>query len=100
MYTSLIADRGWSLVIKAIIFDLDDTLLWDKKSVEMAFEKTCEHAAQYMILDPAELEEAVRLEARKLYETYDTYEFTQMIGINPFEGLWGTLDDEGTIFKK
>ncbi|WP_338653163.1 HAD family hydrolase [Sporosarcina psychrophila] len=87
-------------MIKAIIFDLDDTLLWDKKSVETAFEKTCEHAAQVHDLNPAKLEEAVRLEARKLYESYDTYEFTQMIGINPFEGLWGTFNDEGDYFQK
>jgi putative hydrolase of the HAD superfamily len=87
-------------MIKAIIFDLDDTLLWDKKSVETAFRKTCEHAIQVHNLDPVELEEAVRLEARKLYETYETYEFTQMIGINPFEGLWGTFDDEGDCFQK
>jgi putative hydrolase of the HAD superfamily len=87
-------------MIKAIIFDLDDTLLWDKKSVETAFRKTCEHAAQVHDLDQAELEEAVRLEARTLYETYDTYEFTRKIGINPFEGLWGTFDDEGDYFQK
>jgi len=87
-------------MIKAIIFDLDDTLLWDKKSVETAFNKTCERAAQVHNLNPAELEEAVRLEARKLYESYDTYEFTQMIGINPFEGLWGTFEDEGASFIK
>ncbi|MBO0603119.1 HAD family hydrolase [Sporosarcina sp. E16_3] len=87
-------------MIKAIVFDLDDTLLWDKKSVETAFLKTCEYAAQVHDLNPAELEEAVRLEARKLYETYDTYDFTQIIGINPFEGLWGTFDDEGVYFQK
>ncbi|MEK5069031.1 HAD family hydrolase [Sporosarcina sp. FSL K6-1508] len=87
-------------MIKAIIFDLDDTLLWDKKSVETAFRKTCEHAAQVHNLNPVELEEAVRMEARMLYESYDTYEFTQKIGINPFEGLWGTFEDEGDFFIK
>ena len=42
-------------MIKAIVFDLDDTLLWDKKSVETAFLKTCEYAAKYMILIPLNL---------------------------------------------
>ena len=87
-------------MIKAIIFDLDDTLLWDKKSVETAFRLTCERAAESYELNPTKLEEAVRKEARELYATYDTYEFTQMIGINPFEGLWGTFDDEGESFQK
>lgn len=65
-----------------------------------AFRKTCERAAQVHDVDPAKLEEAVRLEARELYATYETYAHTQMIGINPFEGLWGTFDDAGNPFRK
>ena len=87
-------------MIKTVIFDLDDTLLWDKKSVETAFRKTCEQAARVYDIEPSTLEEAVRAEARALYETYDTYEFTKMIGINPFEGIWGTFDDEGESFQQ
>lgn len=75
--------------LKAVFFDLDDTLLWDAKSVQEAFEATCQYAAQKHPLSPTALEKAVRQAARELYETYDTYPFTQMIGINPFEGLWG-----------
>ena len=87
-------------MLKAVIFDLDDTLLWDKKSVATAFNETAKWAATFHDLDPAELEEAVRAEARDLYATYETFEFTKMIGINPFEGLWGTFDDEGDFFQK
>lgn len=87
-------------MIKTIIFDLDDTLLWDKKSVKTAFEKTCQLAEEKFEIDAADLEEAVREAARELYESYETYAFTQMIGINPFEGLWGNFLDEETNFKK
>ncbi|MEK4487181.1 HAD family hydrolase [Psychrobacillus sp. FSL H8-0484] len=86
--------------MKAIFFDLDDTLLWDKKSVEAAFQKTCEYAATKVTIDSIELEQAVRAEASALYDTYETRPFTQMIGINPFEGLWGTFDDPGEGFQK
>ncbi|MFJ3389272.1 HAD family hydrolase [Lysinibacillus sp. NPDC086135] len=85
--------------INTIIFDLDDTLLWDKKSVKTAFEKTCEYAATIHNVNPAELEEAVRKEARALYEGYETYDYTVLIGINPFEGLWGTFDDPTDSFQ-
>ncbi|MGN7479118.1 HAD family hydrolase [Solibacillus silvestris] len=81
------------MAIKTIIFDLDDTLLFDQKSVKTAFEKTCEYAAAKRNVDPGELEEAVRSAARVLYESYPTYDYTVLIGINPFEGLWGTFDD-------
>jgi putative hydrolase of the HAD superfamily len=87
-------------MIKAIFFDLDDTLLWDQKSVQEAFIATCQIAHEKFGVDPDQLEEAVRNEARELYSSYETYEFTQMIGINPFEGLWGNFLDEEENFKK
>ena len=52
------------------------------------------------MIDALELEAAVRESARELYASYDTYAFTQMIGINPFEGLWGTFDDPGEEFQR
>ncbi|WP_249870348.1 HAD family hydrolase [Oceanobacillus saliphilus] len=87
-------------MIKAVFFDLDDTLLWDEKSVKNAFENTCKIAAGKYGLDPDELEKSVRENARKIYASYDTYEFTKMIGINPFEGLWANFLDEGEAFGK
>ncbi|MGG1612311.1 HAD family hydrolase [Paenibacillus sp. FSL K6-2441] len=80
------------MTIKAVCFDLDDTLLWDERSVKEAFAATCESVASKINgLNPEQLEEAVRREARGLYESYETYPFTTMIGINPFEGLWATF---------
>ncbi|MBD2869824.1 HAD family hydrolase [Paenibacillus arenilitoris] len=73
---------------QAVLFDLDDTLLWDDRSVKEAFEATCKAAAAETGVNPEELEESVRREARALYESYETFPFTKMIGINPFEGLW------------
>lgn len=88
-------------MIKAIFFDLDDTLLWDQKSVKEAFRATCKAAwDKYNDIDPEKLEEAVRKEARDLYSSYETYEFTQLIGINPFEGLWGNFLDDEDNFRK
>ena len=87
-------------MIEAIFFDLDDTLLWDQKSVKEAFSATCLVAAEKYNIDPEKLEEAVREEARQLYSSYETYPFTQMIGINPFEGLWGNFLDDEDNFRK
>lgn len=87
-------------MIKGIIFDLDDTLLWDQKSVEVAFANTCKLAEEKYGLDPVKFEEAVREAARTLYQSYDTYEFTKLIGINPFEGLWGNFLEDHSEFPK
>lgn len=87
-------------MVKAIFFDLDDTLLWDQQSVKEAFRETCEWADGQTDADCSGLEQAVREEARKLYAEYPTYAFTQMIGINPFEGLWGRFNDSGDDFQQ
>ncbi|WP_019244291.1 MULTISPECIES: HAD family hydrolase [Bacillus] len=87
-------------MIKAVFFDLDDTLLWDHKSISEAFRATCEYASEKYDVDASELEEAVREAAQALYSAYETYDFTKMIGINPFEGLWGNFGDEGLEFNK
>ncbi len=87
-------------MIKAIFFDLDDTLLWDQKSVKDAFSGTCKVAEERYGVNAELFEEAVREEARKLYSSYETYPFAQMIGINPFEGLWGNFLDDHIDFKK
>jgi putative hydrolase of the HAD superfamily len=87
--------------VKAVLFDLDDTLLWDDRSVSEAFRDTCQLAADATGLNEEQLEAAVRREARTLYETFETYSFTQMIGINPFEALWGNFErGDHEMFRK
>lgn len=88
--------------ITTVIFDLDDTLLWDQKSIAEAFRLTCEEAAKHVEtkVDIEKLEATVRAVARELYASYEVYDYTQMIGINPFEGMWGTFDDPTPSFQK
>jgi putative hydrolase of the HAD superfamily len=89
------------LSIRAVLFDLDDTLLWDERSVKEAMEATCRYAGEARGANAKELEEAVRREARALYASFETFPFTQMIGINPFEALWGNFrEGESPYFRK
>ncbi|MDF2715292.1 MAG: haloacid dehalogenase [Paenibacillus sp.] len=89
------------MAIQAVLFDLDDTLLWDDKSVKEAFQATCAAAAEAVSVDPVKLEEEVRREARALYESFETFPFTKQIGINPFEGLWARFcEGEQEQFRK
>ncbi|WP_243292521.1 HAD family hydrolase [Bacillus sp. FJAT-47783] len=79
--------------MKAIFFDLDDTLLWDEKSVEESFQATCQLAYDKYGVDVVGFEKAVKEEAKKLYMSYETYSYVKMIGINPFEALWSHFSD-------
>lgn len=87
-------------MIKAILFDLDDTLIWDEKSVKEAIKATCALAVVKYDANPVILEKRLRENARASYASLETYAFTQMIGISPFEGLWGNFSDEGEGFRK
>ncbi|MFD1029976.1 HAD family hydrolase [Metaplanococcus flavidus] len=86
-------------MIKTILFDLDDTLLWDKRSVAASLRMTCEYAEAVCGVDASLLEQSIRSEAAASYSETSVYEFTQSIGINPFEGLWGVFDDAGEQFQ-
>ena len=63
---------GVNDLMKAVFFDLDDTLLWDQKSISEAFKATCRYAAEMYEIDPEELEESVRASAQELYASYET----------------------------
>ncbi|WLV25592.1 HAD family hydrolase [Aciduricibacillus chroicocephali] len=84
---------------KAIFFDLDDTLLWDKQSIAKAFEETCKLAETKYGIPKKKLEIETRRAASELYASYETYPHTKNIGINPFEGMWGDFDDAGDAFQ-
>ncbi|CAM3983041.1 HAD family hydrolase [Alkalicoccus chagannorensis] len=84
---------------QAVFFDLDDTILWDEKSIKTAFARTCAYAEDAFGADAETLETEVRKAAAARYAGYPSYTFTQQIGINPFEGLWGTFDDEEPGFS-
>ena len=86
-------------MLKAIIFDLDDTLLWDHKSVSEAFKATCRTVEDTHQIDPEKLEKRVRHHAEEIYPTLPTYSFTSNIGIGTFEGMWGEFKDEGEDFR-
>ncbi|MFS8631648.1 MAG: HAD family hydrolase, partial [Bacillales bacterium] len=87
-------------MLKAIFFDLDDTLLWDSKSVSEAFKATCNRVLEKYNIDPRQLEKEVRKSAERLYPTYETYDFVKDIGIGVFEAMWGEFLDEGENFAK
>ncbi|OCT15349.1 haloacid dehalogenase [Paenibacillus pectinilyticus] len=76
---------------KALIFDLDNTLLWDERSINEAFLATCQRAANQYVLDPSVLEQAVREAAHDLFKSLDLYDWLHMIEVTDLEALWGNF---------
>jgi putative hydrolase of the HAD superfamily len=89
------------MTVKAVWFDLDDTLLWDERSVRESLQAAARMAAERTGADPEAVVSAVERETQALYESFETYPFTQMIGINRFEALWARFEDtEHPMFAK
>src|SRR5699024_11848076 len=64
---------GGEFMLKAIFFDLDDTLLWDEKSIQISLEETCDYAETSYNISAENLLRMVRKIAPQLYAEYDTY---------------------------
>ena len=73
---------------KAILFDLDDTLVVEEASAEATFLATCEHAYEKYGVNPEGLYQSVRHHARQLWYASPTITYCRAIGISSWEGLW------------
>jgi putative hydrolase of the HAD superfamily len=72
-----------------ILFDLDDTLIYEMASEKEAFAAACGVARKRIGLDAEALQAAVRRSARDLWRAAPTYAYCNAIGIASWEGLWG-----------
>jgi putative hydrolase of the HAD superfamily len=77
--------------IRALIFDLDETLLADALSTQAALVATIEGARLGQDVDAREVAQAVRRHAERLWERGPAHDYAEAIGISACEGLWGTF---------
>ncbi|XEC94360.1 HAD family hydrolase [Paenibacillus tarimensis] len=73
---------------KILLFDLDNTLIWDEQSMREAFEAACMHAARCTAVEHAKLEKYVREEADRLFRGLETYSYADAIELTCLEALW------------
>jgi putative hydrolase of the HAD superfamily len=86
------------LPIKAVVFDLDETLVHEKASVDAAFLATCALAQETHGIDPAALHETVITRAREIWYAAPMRPYCRAVGISSWEGLAGPFggDDDYT----
>jgi putative hydrolase of the HAD superfamily len=82
--------------MKALIFDLDDTLMVEEASAEAAFRATCGFAAQKSGVDPERLYTNIRESCRSFWHDSPARSYCLEVGISSWEGLWAEFsgDDE------
>ena len=73
---------------RALLLDLDDTLIVEEPAAVAAFAATAGVAAERQPLDPRQLALDARACARKLWRGADSCAFGRSIGISSWEALW------------
>jgi putative hydrolase of the HAD superfamily len=82
---------------RALLLDLDDTLVVEEAAAAAAFEATARRAAASHDLDVATLAVAARTRARELWYATPAHPYCLRVGISSWEGLWCRFDgDEPT----
>jgi len=80
--------------LKAVVFDLDDTLVVEVAAAEAAFLETAGLAADQYNLDVQSLVKAVREHARPLWHASPAREYCLRIGVSSWEGLWARYEGD------
>jgi putative hydrolase of the HAD superfamily len=75
-------------VTRALLLDLDDTLVPEESSTVAAFAATARAASERHAVDAQRLALDARSRARELWRAAPTFPYCKRIGISSWEGLW------------
>lgn len=79
---------------RAVLLDLDDTLVEEEASAVAAFAAAASEAARHHEVDAAALAVAARAHARDVWWDAPVHPFCLSIGISSWEGLWCRFEGE------
>jgi putative hydrolase of the HAD superfamily len=74
--------------MRAVLFDLDETLVVEEPAARAAFRATAGHAAARHAVDAERLAQDARLCARELWFAGPQHHVAERIAISSWEGLW------------
>ena len=78
----------------AVIFDLDDTLVWDERLSRQALMETAARGAAVHQLDAGRLATAAKRAGDELWREHAPVDRCDQLGIVAFEGMWGHFHGE------
>ncbi len=79
------------LTLKALLFDLDDTLLIEENSAKLAFLSTCTLVKRKYNVPVDEFYGVIRSKSREIWHKSPARSYCVKIGISSWEGLWGSF---------
>src|SRR6266480_1873324 len=84
--------------LKALLFDLDNTLVPEMANYELAFSAACGEVARRHSFDLTEFRAAVFRSAEDLWRASETFDFCAMLGIGSPTSLLSEFPGERTEF--
>jgi putative hydrolase of the HAD superfamily len=81
--------------VRAVLFDLDETLIEEESSNDVSALAACEIAFARHGVDRRNLLAAMRQRSRELWRAGPMFQYCLNIGISPREGLWGSFTGDG-----
>jgi phosphoserine phosphatase len=81
-------------VIRAVLLDLDDTLIVEEAAAVATFAATAAVAAARHPIDAGALAQDAQARARELWRAAPTYPYCERIGISSWEGMWCRFEGE------
>jgi putative hydrolase of the HAD superfamily len=81
--------------VRAVIFDLDETLIEEESSNDASALAACEIASARHGVERESLLAAMRQRSRELWRAGLMFDYCREIGISPREGLWGSFIGDG-----
>ena len=89
-----------SMHLRALLFDLDDTLIPDESASEAAFLAACAPVAERYSLHPAAVAQSAGAGARELWRASEHAAYCQYIGISSWEGLWADFTGDAPELRR
>jgi phosphoserine phosphatase len=86
-------------VTRALLFDLDDTLVAEEASAVAAFAATARVAAERRAVDVNALATCARARARELWRAGPGHAYCRRIGMSSWEGLWCRYEGDGAEMR-
>jgi putative hydrolase of the HAD superfamily len=84
---------------RALLFDLDDTLVVEEPAAAASFAATARAAAAKHRVDAEVLATAARERARELWYAAPTFEYCMRVGISSWEGLWCRFEGDDSDMR-
>lgn len=80
---------------RALLFDLDETLIVEEPAAAAAFNATAQFATALYGIEPEVLASGARSRARELWYAAPTHDYCMRVGISSWEGLWCRFEGDG-----